>query len=98
MLPSAANRPLAVQGEAELEVEQRRSAGEGFGKGHRIPLAFGEALRRMAGGDASLYITTQVGAGRARLLGAAGQGSGADCTLRGAGPQSAVHMGDAGPS
>lgn len=44
-------------------MEQRRRAGEGFGKGHRIPLRFGEALRRMAAGDASLYLTTQVGGG-----------------------------------
>ncbi len=42
-------------------MEQRRSAGEGFGKGHRVPLSFGETLRRMAAGDASLYLTTQVG-------------------------------------
>lgn len=50
-----------LQGDAQLEVEQRGSTAEGFGKGHRIPLSFGEALRRMAAGDASLYLTTQVG-------------------------------------
>jgi hypothetical protein len=51
----------AAAGGAQLEVEQQRAVGEGFGKGHRIPLAFGEVLRRMAAGDASLYLTTQVG-------------------------------------
>ncbi|PRW60895.1 ion channel [Chlorella sorokiniana] len=49
----------AAAGGAQLEVEQQRAVGEGFGKGHRIPLAFGEVLRRMAAGDASLYLTTQ---------------------------------------
>lgn len=47
------------QGAAQVQVEQRGSAGEGFGKGRKIELSFGEALRRMAGGDASLYLTTQ---------------------------------------
>lgn len=65
--PTAPSRDLPVvltrllQGDAQLEVEQRGSTAEGFGKGHRIPLSFGEALRRMAAGDASLYLTTQVG-------------------------------------
>lgn len=50
---------LALQGVAQLQVEQRGSEAEGFGKGHKVPLPFGEMLRRMAGGDTSLYLTTQ---------------------------------------
>lgn len=60
--PLASLLPLlvsALQGMAQLEVEQRGSEAEGFGKGRRIPLRFGEAVARMARGDASLYLTTQ---------------------------------------
>lgn len=43
-----------------MEVERRGSAAEGFGKGDtRVPMTFGEVLRRAAAGDASLYLTTQ---------------------------------------
>ena len=67
-LPTAPPRPSLPQGSAELRVEQR-GGGEGFGKGHKVALPFGEALARMAAGDASLYLTTQV----RRAVGAAGR-------------------------
>ncbi|KAL4437367.1 hypothetical protein ABPG75_004506 [Micractinium tetrahymenae] len=52
---------IAAAGEARVEMEQRGSAAEGFGKGPdmRVLLTFGEVLRRGAAGDASLYLTTQ---------------------------------------
>lgn len=58
--PAPMHRCHQPQGGARVEVEQRGGgAGEGFGKGHKAALSFGEALRRMAAGDSSLYLTTQ---------------------------------------
>ena len=51
--------PSTVQGAAQLQVEERGGAGEGFGKGRRRPMTLAEALRRMSGGDDRLYLTTQ---------------------------------------
>ena len=56
-LPSAAF--LGLQGSARVQVEQRGSEGEGFGKGRKVAMSFRQALQRMAGGDTSLYLTTQ---------------------------------------
>lgn len=43
-----------------LEVEERESQAEGYGKGTpKLRMSFGECLRRMASGDTSLYLTTQ---------------------------------------
>ncbi|KAL4429824.1 hypothetical protein ABPG77_010941 [Micractinium sp. CCAP 211/92] len=52
---------LAAAGDARVEVERRSSSADGFGKGAdtRVHMTFGEALRRAAAGDASLYLTTQ---------------------------------------
>lgn len=57
--PFAAAAAAAMQGAAQVQVEQRGGAEEVFGKGRKIELSFGEALRRMGAGDASLYLTTQ---------------------------------------
>lgn len=56
-----------VQGDVVLEVEERKSTSEGFGKGRKVRMTFGECLRRMAAGDATLYLTTQKVASAVRI-------------------------------
>jgi hypothetical protein len=54
------NTYLARQaGEAPLRVEKREGTNEGFGKGKKVPISFGEFLQRMDQGDDTLYLTTQ---------------------------------------
>jgi hypothetical protein len=52
---------LWLQGDTVLQVEQRGSEGQAFGKGDasKATLTLAAALARMAAGDTSLYITTQ---------------------------------------
>ena len=49
----------ALQGSAQVQVEQRGSEREGFGKGRKVGMPFRQALQRLAGGDTNLYLTTQ---------------------------------------
>ncbi len=77
--PSPERATLTSQGDARVEVERRSSSADGFGKGAdtRVHMTFGEALRRAAAGDASLYLTTQASGcwqtGTAQLGGSAEQ-------------------------
>lgn len=77
--PSPERATLTSQGDARVEVERRSSSADGFGKGAdtRVHMTFGQALRRAAAGDASLYLTTQARgcwqAGTAQLGGSAEQ-------------------------
>jgi hypothetical protein len=50
---------LSVQGASQLEVEERKSRAEGYGKGKKTSMSFAECLRRLADGDTTLYLTTQ---------------------------------------
>ena len=63
-----------AQGGAAVEVEQRGSGTDGFGRGPdtHVPLPFGAVVRRCAAGDASLYLTTQVSVAEAIRKGARG--------------------------
>ncbi|GAB4814761.1 hypothetical protein N2152v2_001807 [Parachlorella kessleri] len=50
---------IAHAGNAKLEVEERHSEEDGYGKGRKTRMTFGECLRRLAAGDSTLYLTTQ---------------------------------------
>ena len=59
-LPAPRFSSRALQGSAVVEVEERTSAAEGYGKGTpKLRMSFAECLRRMGAGDTSLYLTTQ---------------------------------------
>jgi hypothetical protein len=76
-----------------VQVEFRSGAGEGYGKGRKREMRFGELVDRLAAGDSDLYLTTQeVGAPgvlaserwrareRARVFAVAAGGPGAACS------------------
>eukprot|EP01062_Namystynia_karyoxenos_P045253 TRINITY_DN33586_c0_g1_i1.p1 TRINITY_DN33586_c0_g1~~TRINITY_DN33586_c0_g1_i1.p1 ORF type:complete len:489 (+),score=90.67 TRINITY_DN33586_c0_g1_i1:72-1538(+) len=50
-----------IAGAERIDVEVRGKAGAeaGFGRGRKVRMDFGEVVRRLAGGDESLYVTTQ---------------------------------------
>ena len=47
------------QGSASVQVEQRRTSNDSFGRGIKVCMSFDELVWRVAGGDDSVYLTTQ---------------------------------------
>ena len=50
---------LLCQGSAEVLVEQRGSVKEGFGKGRKVHMTFGQLVDELCQSSDSLYLTTQ---------------------------------------
>ena len=48
-----------MQGGLEVQVESRENSKGNFGLGYKRTMTFGTFLKRLAGGDTSLYLTTQ---------------------------------------
>lgn len=50
---------MLCQGSAEVLVEQRGGVKEGFGKGRKVHMTFGQLIEQLRQSSDSLYLTTQ---------------------------------------
>lgn len=50
---------MLCQGSAEVLVEQRGGTKEGFGKGRKVHMTFGQLIEQLRQGSDALYLTTQ---------------------------------------
>lgn len=48
-----------AQGDQTVQIEYRAGGKDGYGKGQRKPMRFGDFLDRLDAGDDKLYLTTQ---------------------------------------
>lgn len=48
-----------MQGGADVSVERRGGPAEGYGRGDKVRMPFGDFVRRAAAGDERLYLTAQ---------------------------------------
>ena len=50
---------FASQGASKVLVEQKLKSSEGFGKGRKVHMTFGQLVQQLHKGNNSLYLTTQ---------------------------------------
>jgi len=50
---------FASQGASKVLVEQKLESSEGFGKGRKVHMTFGQLVQQLHKGNDSLYLTTQ---------------------------------------